>query len=212
MKFKWWGHSCFSITLQKGKTLLTDPYNLEVGYKKIVDEVDIVTISHEHFDHNTVDQLSSNPALVRELGETEVEGIKIKGVSSYHDAQDGKERGENRIFVIDTGEGVICHLGDLGHSLNQKQLNDIGDIDILLVPVGGHYTIDAGQAYDVVQQLAVPVIIPMHYKTGVIDFPIKRVEDFISYFDPEQIVEINDSKQVIDELPEKQQVYLFDYV
>lgn len=158
------GHSSFRI---KGKaaTLVTDPYDpAMVGLKfPKLDTVDIVTLSHNHGDHNAVGNISGTPFVVSGPGEYEVKAVTITGVATYHDDKEGVERGKNVAYLI-TLDGVhVCHLGDLGHKLTDAQLTAIGDVDILLVPVGGFYTIDSQVASQVVAQLEPRIIIPMHY-------------------------------------------------
>jgi L-ascorbate metabolism protein UlaG (beta-lactamase superfamily) len=185
MKIKWFGHSAFAITSAVGKTILTDPYepggyNGAVGYSPISISPDIVTISHDHSDHNYTKTLKGNPRIINQKGEYEISGIKIKGIPVYHDTKQGKERGNNIIFVYEVDGIRLAHLGDLGHTLYQKEIDTLGGLDILFVPVGGYFTIDEKQATEVVRQLKPMVTIPMHYKTSVLNFPIAEVDKFLA--------------------------------
>lgn len=181
MKVKWLGHACFLLTSSTGLRVLTDPYASGSGldYGKIEEAADIVTVSHEHFDHNNVAAVSGSPQIVRGAGTQEVRGINFKGIACFHDTSGGRERGSNIIFCF-TIDGIrICHLGDLGHELSQGQIKEIGDVDLLLIPTGGYFTIDAAMATRLWEQLKPKVTIPMHYKTPRCAFPISGVDEFL---------------------------------
>jgi len=181
MKVKWLGHASFLITSTGDLRIITDPYKTGAGldYKPINEKADIVTVSHEHADHNNIAAVSGNPQVVKTVGVKEVKGIKFKGVATYHDESRGKQRGTNIIFCF-TLDGInVCHLGDLGHPLSQEELSQIGQVDVLLIPVGGFYTIDARVANDVCKQLKPKVVIPMHYKTDKCAYPIASAEEFL---------------------------------
>ena len=150
-----------------------------LNYKPINEKADIVTVSHDHADHNNSATVSGQPQVVKTAGDKEVKGVKIKGIATYHDESKGKQRGTNIIFCFTLDDINICHLGDLGHRLSQEQLVQIGQVDVLLIPVGGFYTIDAKAANDVCKQLKPKVTIPMHYKTDKCAYPIAGVEDFL---------------------------------
>ena len=157
------GHSSFKL---KGKTasVITDPYNSEIGLEFPKQQADIVTISHFHSDHNAADLVAGEHFLVSGPGEYEIKGIKIVGVNSFHDDKKGAERGKNIIFSFQIDGLRICHLGDLGQKeLGSEQIEEIGSVDILLVPVGGTYTIDASEAAKVAAALEPKIVIPMHY-------------------------------------------------
>lgn len=149
------GHASFRL---KGKTgtVVTDPYLKDA-------EADIVTVSHDHFDHNVVSKVAGDPFVIAGPGEYEIKGISVVGVSVFHDDSEGKERGKNVVYKITIDEVRVCHLGDLGHKLTDTQLDAIGDVDILFIPVGGKYTIDNKTAVQVVAQLEPLVVVPMHY-------------------------------------------------
>jgi L-ascorbate metabolism protein UlaG (beta-lactamase superfamily) len=172
-------HACFLITTDAGTRIVTDPFNEEVGYPAPNVEADLALCSHNHYDHHAVDQIKGTPALIDTPGQHVFRGIKIFGVSTYHDHEKGKKRGSNIIFIIETDGMRLAHCGDLGHVLSPEQVKSIGDVDILLIPVGGTYTIDAVEATAVVQQLKPKAVIPMHYKTDMMNFPIKSVDEFL---------------------------------
>ena len=179
MKIKWLGHASFMITSDAGTKIITDPYLVtdNLTYGEIKESADIVTISHEHGDHNNVSAVRGNPEVVR--GTAEIKGIGFKGIPCYHDAAGGELRGKNTIICFEMDRIRICHLGDLGHELSDKQVAELGKVDILLIPVGGYYTIDARVASQVCNKLAPRVIIPMHYKTNKCNYPITGVDDFL---------------------------------
>ena len=181
MKVKWLGQAAFLITSDAGIRIITDPYapNERLTYDEIKESADIVTVSHEHGDHNNVAAVRGNPEVVREAVSVEIKGIKLNGIPTYHDNAGGSERGNNTVFCFEVDGVRVCHLGDLGHQLSDKQVAEIGKVDILLVPVGGNFTIDAKVATDVCGKLAPRVIIPMHYKNDKCGFPIGGVDDFL---------------------------------
>ncbi|MCL6635534.1 MAG: MBL fold metallo-hydrolase [Peptococcaceae bacterium] len=182
MKIQWLGHACFAITLTSGKTVLTDPFDAKVGYPLQNPAADIVTVSHQHFDHNAVKMVPGNPEVVQKEGRHGLGDITVTGFPSFHDPSGGKQRGKNIIFVIEAEGLRVCHLGDLGHVLEKGQVQQIGPVDVLLIPVGGFYTIGPGEAKTVVEQLNPVYVVPMHYKTSYIDFPISPPEDFLQHF------------------------------
>lgn len=162
MEITYLGHSSFKLK-GKQKTVVTDPYGEKVGkYPKDI-EADIVTVSHDHFDHNAIDKIKNKPFVINGPGEYEVGDVSVIGVSVFHDDKEGAERGRNTIFVIELDGLRIAHLGDLGHKLTDAQLEEMGAIDVVLVPVGGKYTIDSKIAKEVSGQIDPWVVIPMHY-------------------------------------------------
>lgn len=164
MDITYLGHASFKI---KGKnaTVVTDPYDAnDVGFKFPTTEADIVTVSHEHGDHNKVEKITGEPFIIRGPGEYEVKGVSVLGFPTFHDDKKGEEKGSNTIYVFEIEGLRIAHLGDLGHKLSEKLVEDLGDIDILLIPVGGFYTIDAATAVEVVQSIEPSIVIPMHFK------------------------------------------------
>ena len=212
MKIKWWGHATFTITTSEGTKIVIDPYNKDLPYQTVNDKADIVTVSHDHFDHNAVDLVPGSPSIVRDTAGYSDNKLKIKGISSFHDEKEGNERGENIIFIYSFDDIKLAHLGDLGHPLNDDQKEKLKDIDVLLIPVGGHFTIDANQAYEIVKQINPEVVFPMHYKTGILDLPIKGVDKFLKHFDEDRIVRVNGPKVEFSSLPFEEKVYVPDYV
>lgn len=164
MEITYLGHSSFKL---KGKTasLVTDPYEAKVGFKFPKVEAEIVTVSHDHFDHNQADLVGGVRKIIAGPGEYEISGVSIIGLPSFHDNTKGSERGNNTIYVIEMDGLRLCHLGDLGHELLQATLDAIGTVDVLMVPVGGVYTIGPEEAARIVQSIEPSRVIPMHYKT-----------------------------------------------
>lgn len=157
------GHSSFKLKGKKA-TVITDPFEPQsVGLKFPKIDADIVTTSHNHPDHNAISLIGSGPFVIQEPGEYEVKGVSVIGVSSYHDGVEGKERGKNTIYNIEIDGIHILHLGDLGHPLSDKEIEEIGGVDILFIPVGGTYTITAKQAQEIIPEIDPSIVIPMHY-------------------------------------------------
>jgi L-ascorbate metabolism protein UlaG (beta-lactamase superfamily) len=181
MKIKWLGHASFLITSDSGVRVITDPYSRGGGidYGPIQETADVVTVSHQHGDHNNVAAVKGKPVVVDAPGAKTVNGIEFLGVPSYHDATKGAQRGPNTIFCFTVDGVCVCHLGDLGHELDAGEVKEIGAVDVLLLPVGGFFTIDARQAAGVCEALKPRVVIPMHVKTTKCDYPITGVEDFL---------------------------------
>lgn len=183
MKIKWNGHASFTITAADGTVIVTDPYDPNgyegaLQYGVVDDRADIAVVSHDHADHNYVEGLKGSPHVVK--GTENVKGIEIKGIETFHDESEGSERGKNLVFIINVDGISICFCGDLGHQLSQEEINSAGKIDILLVPVGGFFTLDAEGASKLVEAVKPGLIIPMHYKTSKCGFPISDAAPFLS--------------------------------
>ena len=150
-----------------------------MSYGKISDQADVVLITHDHSDHNDAKSLPGTPEILKGSGPMAAKGISFKGIPVYHDPSKGSERGANTIFTFVVDGLRVCHLGDLGHLLGDKDLTEIGPVDILMIPVGGHFTIDPKEATRVVEQIRPKVVIPIHFKTEKCGFPIAPVDDFL---------------------------------
>ena len=170
MIIQYYGHSCFKITTKpagRGKddvAVFFDPFDKSVGLRPPQGQADLVLVSHNHADHNNVEALKGEPYVIDIPGEYSAKGANIIGIASSHDDKNGAERGENTIYVLEAEDLRICHLGDLGSDLSEKQLEKINGIDILMVPIGGGYTIDGKKAVDIIKKIEPKIIIPMHYK------------------------------------------------
>jgi L-ascorbate metabolism protein UlaG (beta-lactamase superfamily) len=182
MYITWLGQSCFKLQDKigpDGVLLVTDPYEDKLGLKMPHFEADIVTISHSHYDHNNIGAIRGNPFIINTAGEYEIKDVFVEGVESAHDEKDGAEHGENIIYRIEMEDISITHLGDLGHVLDAKQLEKLEGTDILLIPVGGKYTINAAKAVEVISQIEPRIVIPMHYKIPGLKEDLDGLEKFI---------------------------------
>jgi L-ascorbate metabolism protein UlaG (beta-lactamase superfamily) len=182
MEVKWLGHSCFLITSEAELSIITDPYSTADGinYSPVNEAADIVTVSHNHFDHNNTAAVRGKPEIITGSGTKTVKGIQFRGIASHHDKSKGKERGSNTMFCFTVDGIILCHLGDLGHELSHEEIAQIGNLDLLFIPIGGVFTIDARIATKVADALKPKVILPMHYKTPQCDLPIASIEDFLA--------------------------------
>lgn len=184
MKITWHGHACFTLESADG-TIVFDPYQdySVPGFKPLRLKADKVLCSHEHSDHNAKDVVTISPNEKK---------FKITMIPSYHDDQNGTLRGNNIIHIIDMENQKVVHLGDLGHTLNAEQLAVIKNCDVLMIPVGGHYTIDGKTAYEIVKEVNAKVIIPMHYRSANFGYDvISTLDSFTQYFDDYKVYESN---------------------
>lgn len=188
MKIKYLGHAAFELTLEDGRKLVFDPYESgayggALAYGPIKGEYDVAVVSHDHADHFSESVTSRAGSVVDSAGEFDLDGIKVKAIPTFHDESGGSERGKNLISIVET-EGVrIAHLGDLGHPLSDEEALALKGIDVVLVPVGGHFTIDSKTAADLVSAIEPKMVIPMHFKTEKVDFPIAPVDGFAGLMD-----------------------------
>jgi len=210
MDINWLGHSCFRI---KGShaTVITDPYSPDLGYSLGKPTAHIVTVSHQHPGHSYTQGISGEPKLVTRPGEYEISDVLIIGIAAFHDEEEGRKRGRNTVYLIELDEVSVCHLGDLGHVLTTQQVEEIGNVDILLLPVGGVSTINAPMAAEVVRQLEPKAIVPMHYKTPALNRELEPVERFLKEIG---VKEVNSQPKLSctkSNLPASTQVFLLDY-
>ncbi len=200
------GHSSFKIRGKLG-TIVTDPYNSYVGFEFPTASADIVTVSHDHKDHNDAAAVDGtarrdDPFIVTKPGEYEVENVSVFGTPSYHDDSEGAERGPNTIYRLLVDDISICHLGDLGHELTDEQRGEIGAVDILMIPVGGVFTIGPAKAKKIIQRLDPSIVIPMHYRTPAHDQNVfgelSTLDDFLKEYgaevEPEKKLKLERSK------------------
>ena len=192
------GHSCFLLQESTGTTVITDPYSSDIGITLPPVTADVVTVSHSHYDHNNVKAVGGDPMIIDKPGMHDVKGVQIFGLNTYHDELNGEKRGSNVIFNIRMDGVNVCHLGDVGHGPSPMMIEAISPVDILLIPVGGNYTIDAEVAKEYVDRLMPNVIIPMHYKTDDVDIDIDGVDAFLDYFDEDDIEYVTDGKVEYD--------------
>ena len=216
MKIKWLGQSCFLITSGNGTKILTDPFKNMLGYKLPEIEANIVSTSHNHSDHNNINAVKDSFTHVNELGTFAVNDIAIKGVATFHDKALGTKRGKNTVYIFSIDGINVCHCGDLGHVLTDTQINEIGTVDILLLPVGGRATINALDAVQVMKQLNPTIVIPMHYRTkafGLLGFIFEKVDKFIaaSELKAKKCKELNIDKATIKEYKEDKEIVILQY-
>ena len=179
MTISWFGQSCFRIEAKEG-SILTDPFSKDIGLKPPKIKDDLVLVSHNHYDHNNIEDAPAETFIIKNPGEYEKNGIAVLGINSYHDKSEGKERGSNTIYVIKAEDMTVCHLGDLGQEkLDEKQVEEIGDVDILMIPVGGSYTINYKEALEVISQIEPKIVIPMHYKIKDLNIDIESADKFV---------------------------------
>lgn len=191
MKIKWLGHSSFLLTESTGITVLTDPFDPKmVGYEFNAPSVDIVTVSHGHADHNYLEGVGSKKQVYDAAGKFEYEGrVHVTGIQSFHDDADGAKRGENIIYKFGMDGVNICHMGDIGEPCSPELIERLLPVDVLMIPVGGNYTVDAELAKEYVDRLMPQIVIPMHYKLKHCELDIDKVEPFIRMFEGEYVEE-----------------------
>lgn len=187
MKIKWYGQSCFCLSAENGAKVITDPYSQKfgklAGFKMPEIDANIVTVSHDHGDHNDISAVKGDFVQIKDPGVFSHKGIDIKGVQTFHDDASGAKRGKNIVYKFKIDGLNVCHCGDLGHLLSAAQIKKIGKVDILLLPVGGRATIGAHAATEVLKQLDPTVVIPMHYRTKsmrILGFVFGKVDTFIT--------------------------------
>lgn len=209
MQIQWKGHSSFLLTSKKGTKILTDPYDESVGYPVPRVGANVVTVSHQHHDHNATGLLPGVPVVVDDPGTHIVAGVEICGVPTFHDQEQGAKRGKNIVYVIALDGINVCHLGDIGHALSPEQIEKIGQVDVLCIPVGGNYTVDAQQAKEIVEQLKPTFVLPMHYKyEGLVKYPIAAVDEFIKLFP--SVKRLPKLEVDAESLPKDQQVIVLE--
>ena len=216
MKIKYYGHAAFLITSDDGAKIITDPYEPgafdgALSYGPIKDQADIVSTSHDHADHNETKSLPGSFQVVNKSGSTAVKRISLRGIPTYHDPSKGSERGGNLVFVFSVDGIRVCHLGDLGHVLSAKEVEQIGEVDVLLIPVGGHFTIDPKEATHVAGQLKPKVLIPMHFKTKKCDFPIAAVDDFLKGKSNVKRLKASETSFTQGKLPQQMEIVVLDH-
>lgn len=179
MTITWYGHSCFRLE-SKDVSLLTDPFSPEIGLRPPKIKDDIVLVSHQHYDHNNAGGRPPESFLAKGPGEYEIRGVFIKGIQSFHDKSQGRERGLNTVCVIKMEDMTLVHLGDFGEEkLSEEQVEKIGDVDVLMIPVGGTYTLNYKEAVGVIHQIEPKIVIPMHYKIEGLKSDIDGPEKFL---------------------------------
>ena len=179
MKLKWYGHSCFGMAFADGTTLVTDPFDEHVGYPLCTARADAALVSHGHSDHNFVQSLTGDPTVFDRIGEFYFRSLHITGLPSYHDDAQGTKRGRNVIFLIE-GDGLrIAHLGDLGCEPSAQVMQKLERLDLMLIPIGGYYTIDTPEAVRLIARLKPATVVGMHFANEYCRFPISDETEFL---------------------------------
>lgn len=206
MQITWYGHSCFRLRSRKG-TVVTDPYGSELGYDLPRLRADIVTVSHEHPDHDNVKAVKGKPMIIDGPGEYEIKGIFVIGIpTSQGDGQGGPES-RNTIYLFDLEGVTVCHLGDLVRVPTQSEVEELSDVDVLLIPVGGGNAIGAAKASEVISLLEPKVVIPMHYGTEAVKgLKLQPVDHFLKEMGIKEIVPQDTVKLTKGGLPSETQV------
>jgi len=214
MRIKYLGHAAFELTLESGTKIVFDPYESgafgTLNYGPIKGEFDVAIVSHDHDDHCCKNILSRVKTIVNKVGKFEIEGITVESVATFHDDRKGSQRGKNLISVVETEGLRIAHLGDLGHSITAKDFPMLKGVDVMMIPVGGHFTIDSRTAAQVVKAFDPRIVIPMHYLTPKVDLPITPVENFTKLMD--NVEKAGESEIVVtrETLPAKLKVVVLE--
>jgi L-ascorbate metabolism protein UlaG (beta-lactamase superfamily) len=206
----WYGHACFRIR-EGGVTVITDPHSEELGYERPRTRADVVTVSHAHAGHSAVKGFRGSPRVLQSPGEYEVSGVFITGVPAFHDVNKGADEGQNVAFLFDFDGLTACHLGDLGHVLAQEQVEALGEVNVLLIPVGGGHTLTGSQAAEVVNVIEPNIVIPMHYKTPATNRDLAPVSRFLRAMGVGKIAPQESLRVRRGTLPEDTQVVLLEY-
>lgn len=184
----WLGHSSFLI---KGKQaiVVTDPFDEIQGYNLGKPYADIITISHQHSHHNFEKGIEGNPWVIKGPGEYEIANVFVTGIRTFHDNVMGEKYGENTVYLIEIDNVRLCHLGDIGHKLTSTQIEELSDVDVLLVPVGGVTTINAPLAAETINMIDPTIVIPMHYRTEAVNLDLETIEPFLKEMGIKEVVQ-----------------------
>ena len=179
LQLRWHGHSCFEIT--NNKKIVTDPHDgKSIGIPAPSVQADIILVSHDHYDHNSVKTVKKNDSkVITDSRRYNIDNVEIYGINTYHDEENGAKRGKNIAFKFILDNITFCHLGDLGHNLDEENILKIGNVDVLFIPIGGTFTLDDKKAWSVIKKIKPKIIVPMHYKIGGLSLPISGIEAFI---------------------------------
>ena len=214
MKIQWFGQSCFCITSETGLKLVTDPYQTGLSpgflYAPVNESADIITVSHHHGDHDNVSAVSGNPVVVRNSGITNVKGIEIKGILTYHDRVNGAQLGTNIVFTFQMDGIRLTHLGDLGHPLSSEQMAEFKGTDILFAPAGGGNPQDFQDIIALWENLKPRIVIPMHFTTVHCLSQKYQAEDLLRLVPIAKIVGAGEISVTRQNLPPPTQMYILD--
>lgn len=209
LQIRWHGHSCFGITNEI--TLVTDPHDgKSIGIHAPNVTGDIVLVSHDHYDHNSVKSVEKEGAkIITDTRKRNIANVEIKGIESFHDGCRGEKRGNNIIYKFTMEDITFCHMGDLGHDLDEDTVQKIGDVDILFIPIGGTFTLDAKQAWRIIKKVKPRITVPMHYKIGGLSLPITGIEPFLEESKYEILKVGNEIDIEKEDLPEEPEIWTF---
>jgi L-ascorbate metabolism protein UlaG (beta-lactamase superfamily) len=209
LQIRWHGHACFEIT--NDLTLVTDPHDgKSIGIPAPNVAGDIILVSHDHYDHNSVKSVEKEDSkVVMDERKRTISNVEIKGVESFHDEAGGEKRGNNIIYKFIMDDIKFCHLGDLGHEIDEEVVQKIGEVDILFVPIGGTFTVDANQAWKVVNMIKPKITIPMHYKIGGLSLPITGIDPFLAKNKFKTLKVGNEIDIEKDDLPKDPEIWTF---
>ncbi len=217
---RWFGHAFFLVTSSDGVRVAMDPFG-DISYPAPEVAADVVTVSHEHGDHNGVDRLAGSPTILRGLKPKgrdwnsisyDMRDVRITALPAYHDNVEGRNRGLNSIFIVETGGLRLAHLSDIGHTLSEATLEAMGPIDILLVPVGGRFSIDGSQAREIMASLQPRITVPIHYKTPVTaNWPIEDESAFLAGLENVKRLDALAVSVTPETLPAQPEVWVMSY-
>ncbi len=209
LQIRWHGHACWEIT--NNITLVTDPHDgKSIGIPAPTVEADVILVSHDHYDHNSVKTVEKHDSrVVTDERKRNINEVEIRGIESFHDEVKGAKRGENIMYKFIMDGIKFCHLGDLGHDLDDESIEKIGEVDVLFVPIGGTFTVDDKQAWNVIKKINPKIIVPMHYKIGGLSLPIAGIEPFLEQ-NPYKVLPVGNEIEIDKEdLPNEPEVWTF---
>jgi L-ascorbate metabolism protein UlaG (beta-lactamase superfamily) len=209
LQIRWHGHSCFEIT--NDVTIVTDPHDgRSIGIPTPTVTGDIILVTHNHYDHNSVKTVEKeNSKVITDERKRTIGNVQINGIPAFHDTAHGERRGSMILYKFIVDDITFCHLGDLGHELDVKTAQQIGKIDILFIPVGGNYTIDADQAWRIIEMLKPKIAIPMHYRIEGLSISIAGIEPFLEKNRYKLLRVGNEIDIEKDELPKEPEIWVF---
>jgi L-ascorbate metabolism protein UlaG (beta-lactamase superfamily) len=208
MRIVWHGHACFEVN--DGVTVVTDPHDgKSIGIAPPSVEADVVLLSHDHYDHNCARIVGGNPSVVESMINEPVMGMRTRAFQTYHDEQDGRKRGENRVYKFELDGVSFCHLGDLGHPLSEEMISALGDIDVLFIPVGSVFTIDGETAWKMVTKVQPKVAVPMHYRVKGLSLSIRPLGDFLDQVSTPTTRVGNEVSFEKEDLPQSTEIWVF---
>lgn len=218
MEITWYGHSCFRLTERGLASVVTDPFDDTIGYSTLRLKADVVTVSHEAPGHNNADAVKGEKRIIRGPGEFEIGGVFITGVATRRaaSAQESKKKApekavENTLYLFNFNGLNVAHLGDLNYVPTQQQIESLGAVDVLLVPVGGGGALTASQAAEMVSLLEPSVVVPMHYKTPEVDVKLESLNKFLKEMGLSGIKPLDSLKLGHSDLPDETRVVVLDY-